>query len=292
MDFPHLCSVLRRAAWWILPLVAVVMLGTWLYARRLPKVYVATTKIMAPQRGGPQLSDGRGDSLLSLAAAALGSQPVGTPALYLAYLESRAMAEAVAGEIKQRPGLWAPAGMIQATVDGAEFRLNKAGTLIEVRVQAPEPGLAALAANLYPEQLDWVLRRTVAVESGLQRRFLEARLVEAQRAPLRKSRGDFDLTPQEAMVQALSIQVEQARIAEARDLPTVQVLDRATVPRWPIGPNVRRIVQYAGLLALVVGCLAAIGVDAIQRRRRIVMSRREFEEAWAEHMAEIGKRKP
>lgn len=266
MNLLNLGRVLRRSAWWILPLTALITLGTWLYARQLPKVYVATTRIMAPQRSSGALSDGRGDSLLGLAAAAIGSQPVGTPALYLAYLESRAMADRMTAAIREYQGMHAPEPWIQATVAGAEFRLNKAGTLIEVRVQGPAPALVALVANLYPDLLDRMLRDTLTTEASRQRAFLESRLVEAKRA-LPRTRGDFDLSPQEALVQALSIQVEQARIAEARDLPLVQVLDRATVPRVPVGPSVRRIVQYVGILALVVLSLAAVGWDAARRRQ-------------------------
>ncbi len=264
MDLPRYWAILRRSAWWILPAATLVMVGTWLYARQLPKVYVATTRIMAPQRSSGPLSDGRGDSLLGLAAAAIGSQPVGTPALYLAYLESRAMGERMRDAMLK--GFWMSESQLRATTDGAEFRLNKSGTLIEVRVQSPDPTLAAAAANLYPDLLDRMLRDVLTTEASRQRAFLESRLVEAKRA-LPRTRGDFDLTPQEALVQALSIQVEQARIAEARDLPTVQVLDRATPPTSPVGPPVRRIVEYAGILALVVLSLAAIGWEAIHRRR-------------------------
>lgn len=261
MDLVALLRTLRRAWWWIYPLTALVMLSTWLYARQLPKVYVATARIMAPQRSSGPLSDGRGDSLLGLAAAAIGTQPVGTPALYLAYLESRAMGAAVKEDVSR--GFW-----IQKAeeLEGVEFRLNKSGTLIEVRVQSPDPVLSAYVANAYPEQLDRMLRATLTEEAWRQRQFLEARLLDAQKA-LPRARLDVDLTPQEALVQALSIQVEQARMAEARDLPTVHVLDRATPPTHPVGPTVRRIVEYAGALALVLLSLAAIGWDAIQRRR-------------------------
>ena len=265
MDLPRYWAILRRAAWWILPAAALVMLGTWLYARQLPKVYVATARIMAPQRSGGQLGDGRGDSLLGLAAAAIGSQSVGTPALYLAYLDSRAMAQGVVDNLHAIDRL----SVIQAT-QGTEFRLNKSGALIEVRVEAHNPQLAAAVANAYPVQLDRMLRATLSTEASRQRRFLEAQLVQADRT-LRTirpyARAGDDLTPQGALVQALSIQVEQARIAEARDLPTVQVLDRATPPTSPVGPPVRRIVQYAGALALVVLSLAAVGWDGIHRRR-------------------------
>jgi hypothetical protein len=76
-----------------------------------------------------------------------------------------------------------------------------------------------------------------------------------------------DLKLQEAMFQVLSSQLEQAKIAEARDLPTLQILDRAIPPLRPVKPLVRKMIQFAGLLTFVGGCLAAYGWDAIQRAK-------------------------
>jgi uncharacterized protein involved in exopolysaccharide biosynthesis len=74
-----------------------------------------------------------------------------------------------------------------------------------------------------------------------------------------------ELKLQETMFSLLSSQLEQAKISEARDLPTLQILDRAIPPLYPVKPLVRRSVQFAGLLTFVLACLAAYGWDALRR---------------------------
>jgi uncharacterized protein involved in exopolysaccharide biosynthesis len=55
---------------------------------------------------------------------------------------------------------------------------------------------------------------------------------------------------QETVWELLNSQYYQAKIEEARDTPTVQVLDRAVPPRWPSSP---RRVMLAGVLGLLAG---------------------------------------
>ncbi|HOT98414.1 MAG TPA: Wzz/FepE/Etk N-terminal domain-containing protein [bacterium] len=57
---------------------------------------------------------------------------------------------------------------------------------------------------------------------------------------------------QETVWELLNSQYYQARIEEARDTPTVQVLDRAVPPRWPSSPRKK-------VLAAVLGILAGLG---------------------------------
>ena len=56
---------------------------------------------------------------------------------------------------------------------------------------------------------------------------------------------------QETVWEMLNAQYYQAKIEEARDTPTVQVLDRAVPPRWPSSPR-RKV------LAIVLGLLAGV----------------------------------
>ncbi|OGB94325.1 MAG: hypothetical protein A3G35_15175 [candidate division NC10 bacterium RIFCSPLOWO2_12_FULL_66_18] len=385
MDFLRIWAVIRRNLWWILGLTLVVMVGTYLYARRLPKIYAATTRMMVPQRGGSSTgaflpTGGRGDSLMGLAAASIGIQTAGTQDLFLAYLESRTMAEALADHfnLQERFRIKERQDAVNAAMGLGEFIPKKTGT-IDIRVESPDPSFAADVANFYADNLDRMNRTFNITDAGRQRRFIEARLVETQRAlheaeewvrqfdernksligsaaegaaqdpslqsmitfqskiaeeearlaslrvyetdenpevilqrfrveklrkqldeikygnspPIASQRGGNsksdrsfkvpvadlpvvvregirlrrDLKLQEAMFQVLSSQLEQAKIAEARDLPTLQILDRAIPPLRPVKPLVRKIIQYAGLLTFVGACLAAYGWDAIQRAK-------------------------
>lgn len=61
--------------------------------------------------------------------------------------------------------------------------------------------------------------------------------------------------------------LESAKLAEARDLPTVQVLDSALPPEGPIKPNMLYNLMAAGGLSLVFAILLVIFLDYLDRLR-------------------------
>ena len=58
----------------------------------------------------------------------------------------------------------------------------------------------------------------------------------------------------------LTQQLEQARIAEAKDLPVVQILDRAVQAERHARPSLRSNLMLAGIVSLVAGI--ALGIAA------------------------------
>ncbi|KYK32161.1 MAG: hypothetical protein AYK18_16215 [Theionarchaea archaeon DG-70] len=58
---------------------------------------------------------------------------------------------------------------------------------------------------------------------------------------------------QEGVYALLTQQYEQAKIAEVKDTPTIQILDRAVPPERRSFPQRRRIVMIAGILSLFAG---------------------------------------
>jgi tyrosine-protein kinase Etk/Wzc len=72
---------------------------------------------------------------------------------------------------------------------------------------------------------------------------------------------------QETIFTLLAEQLEQAKITEARDTPTVRILDRAVVPEWKSRPHIRPTIERAGLLSIVVGISLALFLDWMERRR-------------------------
>ena len=56
---------------------------------------------------------------------------------------------------------------------------------------------------------------------------------------------------QETLLTLLTQQLEHARLIEARDLPIVQVLDRATPAERHIKPRLRLNLAIAGMISLV-----------------------------------------
>jgi uncharacterized protein involved in exopolysaccharide biosynthesis len=76
-----------------------------------------------------------------------------------------------------------------------------------------------------------------------------------------------DVKVQETLVTLLTQQVEQARLAEARDLPVVQVLDRAVVPQRHVKPRLRLNLALAGVTSLFAGVFLAFFMEYVARLR-------------------------
>jgi uncharacterized protein involved in exopolysaccharide biosynthesis len=196
VDFLRIWTVLRTHYPWILAVTLIAMLGSYLHTRRLPKIYSAAARIVVPQKGSsaggafiPSL--GKGDSLAGLVAGSLGLQVAGTTDLFIAYLDSRTMAEAVVAhfDIQRRynaPELQRAVGIVMSM---REFIPRKTGT-IDIRVESPDPRFAADMANFYADNLDRMNQTFSNTEAGRHRRFIETRLVETQKA-LREAEERF-----------------------------------------------------------------------------------------------------
>jgi len=75
---------------------------------------------------------------------------------------------------------------------------------------------------------------------------------------------------QETIFTLLTQQLEQARIAEAKDTPTVRILDRAVAPEWKSRPAVTKNTILGGIAALLVGIVVALMLDSRARRSKDV----------------------
>jgi len=62
-----------------------------------------------------------------------------------------------------------------------------------------------------------------------------------------------DVKVQETIYSLLASQYEQARIEEARDTPTVQILDYATPPEKKYKPKIKLNMAISGVIALIFG---------------------------------------
>jgi len=74
-----------------------------------------------------------------------------------------------------------------------------------------------------------------------------------------------EIKMQEAVFGMLLGMLEQSKILEVRDLPTIQVLDVAILPTYPSQPKPLRNVLVAGALSLVFGILFAVFLDYLER---------------------------
>jgi len=75
-----------------------------------------------------------------------------------------------------------------------------------------------------------------------------------------------DLKMQETLYALLMAQYEQAKISEARDTPTVQVLDPAIPAERKSRPKISLNVLIAGILSLFIGIFWAFVREAMDRR--------------------------
>jgi tyrosine-protein kinase Etk/Wzc len=71
-----------------------------------------------------------------------------------------------------------------------------------------------------------------------------------------------DVKAQEVLVTVLATTLEQAKLAEAKDMPLVQVLDRAVAPERPSRPRVVLLSAVAGVLSVVSAVLLATALDS------------------------------
>ena len=77
-----------------------------------------------------------------------------------------------------------------------------------------------------------------------------------------------DVKVQETVHTLLMSQFEQAKINEARDAPTVQVLDKAVPAEQPSKPRTRMNMALAGALSVFVGIFLAFFLEYVERMRK------------------------
>jgi tyrosine-protein kinase Etk/Wzc len=78
-----------------------------------------------------------------------------------------------------------------------------------------------------------------------------------------------DAKVQETVYELLTKQYEMARIQEAKDTPTVQVLDTATVPEKKVKPKRRQIVILTVLVSGFLAVFLAFFLEYIERMKRV-----------------------
>ena len=76
-----------------------------------------------------------------------------------------------------------------------------------------------------------------------------------------------ELKVQETLYTLLTSQYEQAKLAEARDTPTVQVLDPAIPAEMKSKPRIRLNMMIAGVLALFLSIFLAFFLEYLDRIR-------------------------
>jgi len=96
---------------------------------------------------------------------------------------------------------------------------------------------------------------------------------------------------QEALFTTLIAQYEQAKIAEVRDTPTVQVLDSAVPGELKIRSSIRLNMMIVGALALVLGVFLAFFLEYLERMRVAAEESTEPARTFSPSLAYLGRLK-
>lgn len=156
----------------------------------------------------------------------------------------------------------------QRELSAAEDRLRDYQQRYRVVTLSPQSaGEAEAGVRLLSQKIALEVKLSVLLQS-LSESSEEVRRVREELAATERQIGSLpstgleimrlwrDVRVQEQVYELLTAQLEEARIRETRDTPTVQVLDRATPPIHKSKPK-RAVIVIAGLLIGLAGSLCA-----------------------------------
>lgn len=304
--------VIWRYKWFIGGLCSVSVIAALIFSLLSPKIYESTATILTPKEGGGGgLLSALGAAGLGQQIGGM-SIPSLTPNrdLFISILKSRLMAKHVVERfnLKERYQARTLDEAIELAKIIPKVSQTKEG-VIEIKVGGTDPKMAADIANFYLEALDRLVSSLGTNAAGRHARFIAEQLArtdkdlktaeETLRHFQEKNRavllGDMansmrlpgarvpqvglelarltrDLKLQEAVYTLLTQQLEQAKIAQAQDIPVVQVLDMAVPAIRKSKPNIRSNMAFAGAVSLLLGVFLAFLLEYIQRQRSLAAS--------------------
>lgn len=156
------------------------------------------------------------------------------------------------------------AATIQAQIMAQEVQLQVMGTYLS----PDNPEIARVQSSL--SELRKQLRIMESGKSGKERMAedrLRPAIISVPALALEYGRLTRDLKVQETLYALLMSQYEQAKIAEARDTPTVQVLDPAVPAERKSRPKISLNLLIAGILSMLIAIFWAFVREALDRRK-------------------------
>ena len=133
-----------------------------------------------------------------------------------------------------------------------------------------ERKIAELKHQLARVQYDTIELPGVPANPGHPKKDIYLPPAKFPRVGLELARLTRALKVREAVYMLLTQQLEQAAIAEAKDTPVVQVLDRAVPALRKSKPKIKLSMAIWGALSLFLGIFLAFFLEYIQRQRRQV----------------------
>lgn len=160
--------------------------------------------------------------------------------------------------------------------------MMQAAAMVQAQIMAQEVQLQVMGTYLSPDNPEMARVRSGLEELRNQLHVMESgkggngmspghRLHPAMSTvptlALDYTRAMRELKVQETLYAMLVSQYEQAKLAEARDTPTVQVLDPAIPAENKSKPSIRQNMMIAGVLSLLIGIFLAFAVEYVGRVR-------------------------
>jgi len=142
--------------------------------------------------------------------------------------------------------------------------------IVSITVEDRDPNRAAAMANAYVEELDRQNKRLSAGQATSKRLFLSNRLKEIEEE-LSKIENllSREAKIKEMLYELLTREYEIAKIEEAKNMSTIQILDRAVVPERKCKPNRRQMVMLSAITALFLAVFAAFAREYFAKARNV-----------------------
>lgn len=264
--------VVLKYRWMVLSICAIAVVTTSILSLSSPKMYSAYATLVPPienlqQRPRPELVGSFGLSG-SMIANIMGVPNIA--GLYIGLLGSRAVEDAII----DRLDLMRVYGTERRYLARKNLRGNTTiktiDNIIRITVKDTEPNRTAAIANAYVDELDRQNKRLSARQATNQRIFLENRLKEIEG----KLSNIDDILSREAEIQEMLYEMlmrehELVKMEEAKNMPTIQVLDKAVVPEVRMSRGTVRKTLLAGILSFVLAVFVAFAREYYAKMKAV-----------------------
>jgi uncharacterized protein involved in exopolysaccharide biosynthesis len=271
IDLFDYLRVVWRYRWMILLLCIVAMSLTVVRCLRSPRQYQSAVTIVPPLDTLQRESGAFGSLNNPLFRQMMDTASSSIAKMYVEILESREVADAIIDRFRLMD---AYQNMRYRADARSRLKANTTikttdGGAVKITVLDLDPNRAAAIANTYVEELDKRNKRLSASQATSKRVFLENRLKEVE-AKLSKTDSTLsrEVATQERIYQFLVEQYEMAKMEEARNMPTIQILDPPVVPELGVARGTIRKGVAAGFAASTFGMFLAFGREYIVQARR------------------------
>ena len=263
IDLLDYLRVLFKYRWMILLICGVAVVTTGIISLSSPKVYLATVSVVPPievlQRDSG-LDGGFGAGKNLILRKAIGVTSIAQ--MYTAILESRAVLDAMIDRFNLMDVYQEKQykSYVRKTLRGSTTVKINNESILTITVRDKDPDRVAAMANAYVEELDRQNKKLSAGQATSKRTFLENRLKDVE-GKLSKIENVLsrEAKIQEMLFELLTTEYEMAKIEEAKNMPTIQVLDEAVVPEIRMPRGTKKKTMLAGAVSLLLAVLVSFG---------------------------------